>query len=72
VIGQVPEDPAVLLENVYNMDKTTVMLSILSLVRALVGRDDLRNYRGAGVKQTMVTAVKCVSANDRALLPLII
>ena len=72
VIGQVLQEPAVLPENVYNMDETGVMLSMLGSVRVLVGRDDRRNYRGAGVKRTMVTAVECVSADGRALLPLII
>ncbi|KAF2831974.1 hypothetical protein CC86DRAFT_267728, partial [Ophiobolus disseminans] len=59
-------------ENVYNMDKTGVMLSILGSVKVLVGRDNRWNYRGAGVKRAMVTAVKCLSADGRALLPLII
>jgi hypothetical protein len=57
---------------VYNMDETGVMLSMLGSVKVLVGKDDRRNYRGGGVKRTMVTAVECVSADGRALLPLII
>ena len=35
-------------------------------------KDDPRDYRGAGVKRTMVTAIECVSANGRSLLPMII
>jgi hypothetical protein len=62
----------VLLENVYNINETGVMLSKLSSVKVLVGRDNLRNYRGAGVKRTIVTAIECISANGRSLLPLII
>jgi hypothetical protein len=54
------------------MDETGVMLSMLVSVKVLVGKDDLRGYRGAGVKQTIVTAVKCISANGRSLLLLII
>ena len=50
-------DPAVLLENVYNMDETGVMLSKLGSVKVLVGRDVLRDHRGAGVKRIMVTAI---------------
>jgi hypothetical protein len=49
--------PDVVLENVYNMDETGVMLSMLGSVKVLVGKDDLRDYRGAGVKRTMVTAI---------------
>ena len=59
-------------ENIYNMDETGVMLSMLGSVKVLVGKDDARNYRGAGVKRTMVTAIECISADGRSLLPLII
>jgi hypothetical protein len=55
-----------LLKNVYNMDEMGVMLCILSSVKVLVGKDDPRGYRGAGVKQTMVTAIECISANGRS------
>ena len=72
VIGRVVQDPAILPENVYNMDETGVILSMLGSVKVLVGKDDLRDYRGAGVKRTIVTAIKCISASGRSLLPLII
>jgi len=38
------------------VDETGIMLSTLGSLKFLVGRDDLRNYRGAGVKRTMITA----------------
>jgi hypothetical protein len=44
VIGRVLQDPAVLAENVYNMDETGVMLSMLSSVKVLVSKNDLRSY----------------------------
>ena len=72
MIGRVVHDPAILPENCYNMDETGVMLSMLGSVKVLVSKDDLRNYRGVGVKRTIVTAIKCISANSRSLLPLII
>ena len=72
VIGKVVQDPAILPENVYNMDETGVMLCILGSVKVLAGGDDPRDYRGAGVKRTMVTAIKCISANGRSLLPMLI
>jgi hypothetical protein len=56
-IGKVLENPAVLDENVYNMDETGVMLSKLGSVNVLAGRQDLRDYRGARVKRTVVTAM---------------
>jgi hypothetical protein len=49
-----------------------VMLSILGLLKVLVGRNNLRTYRGAGVKQTIVTAIECISADGRSLYLLII
>jgi len=72
VIREVLEDPDVLRENVYNMDETGIMLCMLGSVKVLVGKNDLRNYRGAGVKRTMVTAIECISCDGKSLLPLII
>ncbi|KAF5848074.1 hypothetical protein GGP41_009307 [Bipolaris sorokiniana] len=72
VISQVLQDPCVLPENVYNMDEIGVMLSMLGSAKVLVGKNDGQVSRGAGVKRTMVTAIECISADGRALLPLII
>jgi hypothetical protein len=72
VIGQVLQDPSVLPENVYNLDETGVMLSMLGSAKVLVGRNEKQGSRGGSVKRTMVTAIECISANGKALLPLII
>ncbi|KAH9860126.1 hypothetical protein IAQ61_011910 [Plenodomus lingam] len=64
--------PDVLPKNVYNMDKTGIMLSMLGSVKVLVGKDDRRSYRGASVKRTMVTAIECISASGEYLNPMII
>jgi hypothetical protein len=32
----------------------------------------MKTHRGAGVKRTLITAIECVSADSRALNPLII
>jgi hypothetical protein len=72
VIGKVLEDPVILPENVYNIDETGVMLCMLGSITVLVSKDDPRDYRGAGVKRTMVTAIECISASGRPLLPMII
>jgi hypothetical protein len=50
VIGEVLRDPTVRQGNVYNIDDTEVMPSMLSSVKALIGKDDKRDYRGARVK----------------------
>ena len=62
----------ILRENVYNMDETGILLSAPTSLNVLVGRDDLRNYRGAGVQRTLVTAIECISADGTSLAPLII
>lgn len=69
VIGKVLQDPAIHIrpENVYNMDETEVMLRMLGSVEVLVGRDDLRGHRGAGIQRTMVTAIERFSADGRWL-----
>jgi hypothetical protein len=66
------QDLSILLENLYNIDETGVMLSMLGSVKVLVGRDDLQAHRGASVKRTMVTAIECISADSRLLHLLII
>jgi hypothetical protein len=40
VIGEVLQDPAILLENVYNMDETGVMLCMLGSIHVLISKDD--------------------------------
>lgn len=72
VIGEVLSEKAVLAENVYNMDETGVMLSSLASVNVLVGKDDQRDYRGARVERTVVTAIECISADGRYLDPMVI
>lgn len=72
VIRKEVYDPAILPENVYNMDEIWVMLSMLSSVKVLVGKDDTRGYRGARVKRTMIAAIECTSADDRCLNPMVI
>jgi hypothetical protein len=64
--------PEIKPENVYNMDETGVMLSMLGSITVLVDRSDKRDYRGAGVKRTMVTAIECISASGECLKPMII
>jgi hypothetical protein len=72
VIGQVLQEPSVLPENVYNMDETGVMLSMLGSAKVLVGKNERQGGRGGSVKRTIITAIECISADGRALLPLII
>jgi hypothetical protein len=72
VIGKVLQDLAILPENVYNMDKTGVMLCMLGSIKVLISKDNPQDYRGVGIKHTMVTAIECISASGRSLLLMII
>jgi hypothetical protein len=72
VIGKELASPIILLENTYNMDETGVLLSILNSLKVLVGKNELKTYRGAGVKCMLITAIECISTDGRYLHPLII
>lgn len=48
------------------------MLSMPGSVKVLIGKDDRRDYRGARIKRTTVTAIECISADGRYLKPMII
>jgi hypothetical protein len=41
------------------MDETGIMLSMLGSIEVLVGKDDRRDYRGVGVKRTIVATIEC-------------
>lgn len=71
-VKKVLKDPATWPENVYNMDESGVMLPMLSSVKVLVGKDDTRDFRGARVKRTRITAIECISADGTYLERLII
>lgn len=66
------QDLAVLVENIYNIDETGVMLSIPSSIKVLISKYDKRDYRGARVKRISVTAIECISSDGRYLNPIII
>jgi hypothetical protein len=51
IISEELARPNVLAENVYNMDETGVLLGKLGSLKVLVGKNELRNYRGASSKQ---------------------
>ena len=40
MIRKILQDPAILAENIYNMDKTRVILSMPGFVKVLIGKDD--------------------------------
>ena len=72
IIGGVLQGPTIRSENVYNMDETGVILSMLGCVKVLVGEEDARDFQGARVKRTTITAIECISANGSYLDPMII
>ena len=66
------KDPAILLKNIYNIDKTRVILYMLSFIKVLISKDDLRDYKGASIKRIIVIAIKYISINNKSLLLIII
>ncbi|KAH7119014.1 hypothetical protein B0J11DRAFT_441005, partial [Dendryphion nanum] len=59
-------------ENVYNIDKIGVMLSILNSIKVFISKANIQQYRGAYIKQIIVTTIKYISANSRYFNPIII
>jgi hypothetical protein len=72
VIKDVLQDPAILAENIYNMDETRVILSIPGSIKVLISKYNERDYRGIRVKYITVTVIECISSNSRYLNPIII
>jgi hypothetical protein len=72
LMGEQLRNPDILSENMYNMDETGVLLSVLGTLKVLVSSDEARPYRKAGVKRTLVTAIECISADGWSLFPLLI
>jgi hypothetical protein len=72
VIGDVLYNLNVLLENIYNIDETRVILSIPGSIKVLIGIDNIRDYRGARIKRTLVTIIEYISGDGRYLTPIII
>ena len=72
VVRTLLDNPTVFVENVYSMDETGVILSLLGALKVLVGRNDLGNYRGTGLQRTLITANEYISGDGRCLEPLII
>jgi len=64
--------PAVLQENIYNIDKIGIMFFKLNFVKVFVNRDYKRGYRGVCIKRTTVTAIEYVSTDDKYLNLMII
>jgi hypothetical protein len=72
VIQNIVQDPAILAENMYNMDKTGVILSMPGSVKVLISKHDTRDYRGTRVKRITITTIECISGDSRYLNPIII
>jgi hypothetical protein len=66
------QDPATLLENIYNINKTGIIFFILCSVKVLVSKYDRRDYKNTRVKRITMTAIECISSDNRYLNPIII
>jgi len=57
---------------VYNIDKTSIILSTLNSIKVLISKDNKRGYRGTRIKRTIIIAIEYVSIIGRYLNPIII
>lgn len=66
------DDPAILAEDVYDMDETGNLLSNLTSLKFVLHKDDARKYRGTAIKRQLVSTIECLSADGICLSPLVI
>jgi hypothetical protein len=57
-------NPFILLKNIYNINKTVVLLSVLNSLKVLINKTKLRNYKGVKVKRTLIIIIKYVFINS--------
>lgn len=57
-------DLAILKESVCNVDNIGIILYMLGSIKVLIGRDDMRDYRGARVKRIIVTIIERISSTS--------
>jgi hypothetical protein len=72
VVGKILENPVILLENIYNMNKTRIILCILGFIKVHINKDDPRDYKGAGIKYIIIITIEYININNRFLLLIII
>lgn len=72
IFGKLLQNPAILPENIYNMDETGTRLSVPTSRKYVVGRHDTEDVTGPKVNRIQVTALECISMGGRSLNPLII
>jgi len=71
VIKEILQDPTILAKNIYNINKTRMILSMLSFVKVLVSKYNKRDYKSTRVKCIFITIIECIN-NDSRYLNLII
>lgn len=72
MIGKVFQHPIIVPENVYNMDKTGVILNMSSSVKVLVSKNNMRGYKNARIKRTVVIFIEYINRDGKYLNSLII
>ena len=72
VIERLLQDPAILPENVYNMDETRTRINVSRSRKYVVAKDDKSDMKGPKTNRTQVTALEYISASGRCLHPFII
>lgn len=62
----------VLAENIYNINKTRVLLSVLNSLKVLIGKHESKSQKRTGVKRTLITVIEYIFIDSQYLHPLII
>ena len=72
MIGKILQDSAIVPENIYNYNKTKVILLMLGFVKVLINKNNKQDYQNIQIKQITVTAIKYISIDGKYLIPIII
>ena len=67
MIKDVLQNSTVLIENEYNMNEIEIMFFISNFVKILVNKHDMRNYKNARIKRTIVIAIECINNDNKYL-----
>ena len=72
MIEKILQDSAILVENIYNINETKIILFMSDSIKVLIDKNNKRNYRDARIKRISITAIECINADNRYLDSIII
>ena len=72
MIKRILKNLNILIKNIYNINKTRIMLNMPNSIKVFVGKNDIWDYKEIHIKQIIITAIKYILENDKYLNLIII